>query len=961
MSVSEILIRGARVHNLKNLSLSIPKNKLIVITGLSGSGKSSLAFDTLYAEGQRRYVESLSSYARQFLERMDKPDVDFIQGISPAIAIEQKVNNRNPRSTVGTSTEIYEYLKLLYARIGRTYSPVSGQEVKHHSISEVVDFILSMEENKTVKILCPYLFKNKKQKQKELELIQQKGYSRVMLENTSYLIHEITDKINFPMPDELFIEVDRLVVKKNDEDLNIRMADSIQSAFYEGDGFCAVTHDKGNIHRFSSRFECDGINFEKPTVQFFSFNTSYGACPVCEGFGSVLGISEDLVVPDKTKSIYDGAIACWKGEKMSEWNDRLVRNSTKFNFPIHRSWQELKQEERNLIWNGNKYFKGLHDFFNYLESESYKIQYRVMLSRYRGKTTCHECKGGRLRKEASWVKLLFSTDKQIHKISISEINELPVTQIVELFKNIMLNNEEKKIAKRILLEIQNRLQFLLDVGLDYLTLNRLSSTLSGGESQRINLATSLGSSLVGSLYILDEPSIGLHPRDTQNLIQALKKLKSLGNTVIIVEHDENIIRSSDQIIDLGPGAGSLGGEIIFQGEIGKILTNEKSLTGKFLSGNMKVSLPGSRRKSNSFIEVFSCTKHNLKNIRTKFPLYCMNVVTGVSGSGKSTLVMDILAQQMSAYLNYQSEKSNMYGNLKGDISQIDAIEVMTQSPLGKSSRSNPATYVKAWELIRELYAELPQSINAGLKPSSFSFNVDGGRCPDCKGEGFTTIEMQFMADIRLKCDTCNGKRFTPEVLEIQFSEKNVYEILEMTIEDALSFFKDVTLPQQQKNSLYNRHISSLCRNIVDRIRPLQDVGLGYLRLGQSTDTLSGGEAQRVKLASFLNANTDRIHTNVTVNPGKRLFIFDEPTTGLHFQDVAQLLKAINSLVDMGNTAIIIEHNLDMIKCADWVIDLGPEGGEEGGYVLFEGTPEEMLSVKKNHTAYFLKEKWEKGV
>ena len=921
-----IYIKGARVHNLKNIELKIPRNKFIVITGLSGSGKSSLAFDTLYAEGQRRYVESLSSYARQFLGRINKPEVDFIKGIPPAIAIEQKVNTRNPRSTVGTSTEIYDFIKLLYARIGRTYSPISGKEVKKHNVTDVVETIFNLPEGTKVQILAPVQIPENRTFAQHLEILMKQGFSRIEEKGKIVRIDELlAGKLQNKKKINLLI--DRLMVN-NDEDTVSRAADSIQTAFYEGKGACIVQifeNDNIRTQTFSNRFEADGMSFTEPSVHLFSFNNPVGACPRCEGFGKVMGIDENLVVPNKSLSVYEGAIACWKGEKMGWWRDQLVYNADKFDFPIHRPYYDLTEEQRQLIWTGNEYFKGLDDFFKMLEKENYKIQYRVMLSRYRGKTVCPVCKGTRLKKEASYVKVGGKT--------ISELVLMPIDELYDFFANLKLNEHDTKIAKRLMIEIISRLKFLNDVGLSYLTLNRLSSTLSGGESQRINLATSLGSSLVGSLYILDEPSIGLHSRDTDLLIKVLRNLQKIGNTVIVVEHDEDIIRAADEIIDIGPLSGINGGEIVFQGSPDQLLKDEKSLTMQYITGIKKIELPKRRRKWKKYIEIVNAYENNLKNISVKFPLGIMTVVTGVSGSGKSSLVNNILYAAINKKINGYGQISTNFERLDGDTDSIKNVEYVDQNPIGKSSRSNPVTYLKAFDEIRKLFADLPASKINNFKTAHFSFNVDGGRCEECQGEGEIKVEMQFMADVHLVCEACKGKRFKDEILEVKYNGKNIYDILELTVSEAIDFF--------------SKEKSTLNKKIVKKLQPLADVGLGYVKLGQSSSTLSGGESQRIKLASFLSKENDELTT---------LFIFDEPTTGLHFHDVKKLLQAFNALIDKGHSVLIIEHNPEIIKSADWIIDLGPEGGKQGGNIVFEGTPEDIIKCKKSYTGRFLKEK-----
>ncbi|KHJ39774.1 UvrABC system protein A [Pedobacter glucosidilyticus] len=924
-SVNNIIIKGARVHNLKNLDVAIPKNKLVVVTGMSGSGKSSLAFDTLYAEGQRRYVESLSSYARQFLGRMNKPDVDYIKGIAPAIAIEQKVITSNPRSTVGTSTEIYDYLKLLFSRIGKTISPVSGTIVKKDSVTDVVNYISALPEESTVTILCPLHPHNNRTLKEELAVLLQKGFARVVFKGEIKKVEAILEDASIKneyLADEhaILILIDRVVTNQEDETLS-RIADSVQTAFFEGKGDCFVDYSDDRKH-FTDRFELDGIKFEEPTPNFFSFNNPYGACPKCEGYGKVIGIDEDLVIPDKSKSIYDGAIAPWRGEKMREWLDKLIKNASKFDFPIHRPVSQLTVAERKLLWKGNKYFEGLDEFFKYLEEQTYKIQYRVMLSRYRGKTNCPDCLGTRLRPDAAYVK--------VNGFSITDLVLMPLEKLLEFFKYIELDEQQQKISKRLLLEITNRVVFLNEVGLGYLTLNRLSNTLSGGESQRINLATSLGSSLVGSVYVLDEPSIGLHPRDTNRLIGVLKSLRDVGNTVLVVEHEEEIMQAADHIIDIGPEAGTQGGNLIFEGSYQQILKDEKSLTGKYLSGREAIAIPKSRRKPVDFIEIKGARENNLQNINVKFPLNVLTAVTGVSGSGKTSLVKRVLFPALQKVLgNYSGEQTGLYDGIEGAYDLLTQVELVDQNPIGRSSRSNPVTYVKAWDEIRALYAAQPASKAAGLKPAAFSFNVEGGRCDVCQGEGEVKIEMQFMADIFLPCEACGGKRFKQHVLDVTYKDKTVSEVLDLTIDEALIFFES-----EQK--------------IINKIKPLADVGLGYVHLGQSSNTLSGGEAQRIKLASFL------IKGN---NSHKNLFIFDEPTTGLHFHDIKKLLKSFEALIEQGNTIIVIEHNMDVIKCADWVIDIGPEGGDKGGDLVFEGTPEELIKQKKSYTGEYLKERF----
>jgi len=944
-----IIIKGTRVHNLKNLDVAIPKNKLVVVTGMSGSGKSSLAFDTLYAEGQRRYVESLSSYARQFLGRMNKPDVDYIKGIAPAIAIEQKVITSNPRSTVGTSTEIYDYLKLLFSRIGKTISPVSGNLVKRDSVTDVINFIMTLPNDTQVTILCPLYPHNNRSLKEELAVLMQKGFVRVeylqklsrietLLEDMSivddgqWLKEEVkgekaTNESATSAHQAVRIVIDRITKNEEDETYS-RLGDSIQTAFFEGKGDCYVRYQQPDAEQeterfFCDRFELDGIKFEEPTANFFSFNNPYGACKRCEGYGKVIGIDEDLVIPDKSKSIYEGAIAPWRGEKMREWNDKLISVALKFDFPIHRQYNQLTEKEQRLLWTGNKHFRGLDEFFAEMEAQTYKIQYRVMLSRYRGKTTCPECKGSRLRQDASYVK--------IDGKSITDVVLMALDKALDFFSNLQLNETDAKVGKRLLMEITNRLLFLNDVGLSYLTLNRLSNTLSGGESQRINLATSLGSSLVGSIYVLDEPSIGLHPKDTQRLITVLKSLRDVGNTVLVVEHEEEIMKAADHIIDIGPAAGTHGGELIFTGTYDEIIKDDNSLTGRYLSGKEQIAIPDHRRKWHDYIGIKGARENNLQHVDAKFPLGVLTVVTGVSGSGKTSLVKRILAPALQKTLgNYSGEQTGSYDSIEGDYAKIEQVELVDQNPIGRSSRSNPVTYVKAWDEIRNLFAAQPVAKAAGLKPSAFSFNVEGGRCDVCQGEGEVKIEMQFMADIFLTCETCGGKRFKQHILDVTYNEKNVSEVLGMTIDEALEFFK-----KEPK--------------IIAKIKPLVDVGLGYVQLGQSSNTLSGGEAQRIKLASFLVKGN---------NAHKTLFIFDEPTTGLHFEDIKKLLKSFDALLDHGNTIIVIEHNMDVIKCADWVIDIGPEGGDKGGKVVFEGLPEDLIKVKDSYTGQFLKERFD---
>ncbi len=936
-----ISIKGARVHNLKNIDVEIPRNKLVVITGLSGSGKSSLAFDTLYAEGQRRYVESLSAYARQFLGRMSKPEVDYIKGIPPAIAIEQKVNTRNPRSTVGTSTEIYEYIRLLYARVGKTYSPVSGKEVKKHQAKDVVDYVLTLPENTRFAILAPFGFKEDRTLVQQIEIFHKQGFTRLEVNDELVKIQDVLE--NPQMLDginekKILLMIDRLAVQLNDSDFVSRTADSVETAFFEGNGTCVLKiyqEDKPVIKHFSKRFEADGITFEEPSEYTFSFNNPVGACPTCEGFGNVIGIDPDLVIPNKALSIYDDAVACWKGETMGEWKKQLIYNADKFKFPIHKPFYQLSKEEKELLWAGNQYFGGINAFFKFLEENQYKIQYRVMLSRYRGKTICPECHGSRLKKQAQYVK--------IGGKAITELVLMPVSELKEFFNNLKLSEHESIVANRLLIEINKRIQFLLDVGLGYLTLNRLSNTLSGGESQRINLTTSLGSSLVGSLYILDEPSIGLHSRDTHLLIKVLRQLKALGNTVIVVEHDEEIIRAADYIIDIGPDAGRLGGEIVFEGkaspspseggeQFSPLGEAKGGYTLKYLSGEEKIEIPKQRRKWNNYIEVVGASENNLQNIDVKFPLNVMTAVTGVSGSGKSSLVRTVFYPALKKYYGGVSDRTGNFAMLRGSMKLASDIEFVDQNPIGRSSRSNPVTYVKAYDEIRKLYSEQQLSKQMGYTPGHFSFNIEGGRCEECQGEGTITVEMQFMADLTLECECCHGKRFKADILEVLYKGKNIYDILEMTVSEAIDFFQSGSGNTEKK--------------ISKRLQTLEDVGLGYVKLGQSISTLSGGESQRVKLASFLGLE----------KPEPTIFIFDEPTTGLHFHDIKTLMKAFDALISRGHTVIVIEHNMDVIKCADHVIDLGPESGDKGGYIVAEGTPEEIAKNEKSITGKFLKEK-----
>ena len=958
-----IIIKGARVHNLKNIDIEIPRNQLVVITGLSGSGKSSLAFDTLYAEGQRRYVESLSSYARQFLGRMSKPEVDYIKGIPPAIAIEQRVNTRNPRSTVGTSTEIYEYIKLLYARIGKTYSPISGELVRKHEADDVVEAAMGFVDNTKLMILTTIIPTEEKTLAEQLQSLSLQGFSRVVVNDEIIQIEEFKKNLSELSKDsDVYLLVDRMVVEHTQTAIS-RLTDSVETAFFEGNGVCvlkvisplipiAIGTPKGDLKKsedilsltsqdlletqllyFSKKFEADGMEFEIPTVHTFSFNSPIGACPVCEGFGRIIGIDEDLVVPNKTLSIFEDAVVCWKGEVMSEWKKTLIHSASKFNFPIHKPYYELTDAQRQLLWTGNKYFEGLNTFFKYLEASQYKIQYRVMLARYRGKTICPECRGSRLKKEASYIRI---SDK-----AISELVLMPITGLKYFFDHLQLDEQDAAIAKRLLVEIENRIHFLLDVGLGYLTINRLSNSLSGGESQRINLATSLGSSLVGSLYILDEPSIGLHPRDTHLLIKVLKQLRDLGNTVVVVEHDEEIMRAADYLIDIGPNAGRLGGKVVYQGNPNLATSTkaesashdiENSYTLKYLLGLEKIAVPFQRRKWNNFIEVIGARENNLKGIDVKFPLNVMTVVTGVSGSGKSSLVRNVFYTALKKHYGGVADRTGQFGTLKGSMLLANDIEFVDQNPIGRSSRSNPVTYIKAYDEIRKLFGDQQLSKQMNYTASHFSFNTQGGRCEECQGEGTVTVEMQFMADLVLECEHCHGKRFKQDVLDVMYKGVNIFDVLEMTVDQAIEFFTENTGHTEKK--------------IVKRMKPLQDVGVGYVKLGQSSSTLSGGESQRVKLASFL-ANE---------KPEPTIFVFDEPTTGLHFHDIKTLMKAFDALIAKGHTVIIIEHNLEVIKCADHIIDIGPEGGEGGGNLVFEGTPEEIIKCKASYTGKFLKEK-----
>ena len=922
-----ISIRGAKVNNLKNINVDIPRGKLVVITGLSGSGKSSLAFDTLYAEGQRRYVESLSSYARQFLGRMSKPECDFIKGIPPAIAIEQKVSSRNPRSTVGTSTEIYEYLRLLYARVGKTYSPISGQLVKKHSVEDIIQCMLTFPVGTKLLVLAPVTPREGRTLAEQLDIDMKQGFARVEVNREIMRIEDFLMKLqgeDCPKHTNIHLLIDRLSAGSDQATIS-RLTDSAETAMYEGDGSCMLRFYQSDgstqLFTFSTKFEADGITFEEPNDQMFSFNSPIGACPECEGFGRVIGIDEQLVIPDRTLSVYDGAVVCWRGEKMSEWLKEFLREAPEHNFPIFTPYYELTQEQKDYLWHGPREKVCIDTFFKMLEENQYKIQYRVMLARYRGKTTCPTCHGTRLKKEASYVK--------VGGKSISELVDLPIHDLQAFFRSLELDEHDAAIAKRILTEINSRIQFLMDVGLSYLTLNRLSNSLSGGESQRINLATSLGSSLVGSLYILDEPSIGLHSRDTDRLIKVLRQLQQLGNTVVVVEHDEEIIRAADYIIDIGPNAGRLGGEIVYQGDMKDLQSGSESHTVRYLLGEETINLPIAYRPWNNYIEVKGAREHNLKGIDVRFPLNVMTVVTGVSGSGKSTLVRDIFFRALKREYSESSERPGEHLSIEGDIRMVKDIEFVDQNPIGKSTRSNPVTYVKAYDEIRKLYAEQPLAKQLGYTAGYFSFNTEGGRCEECKGEGTVTVEMQFMADLVLECESCHGKRFKADTLEVKFQGQNIYDILEMTVNQAIEFFTEHNQPK-----------------IVKKLRPLQEVGLGYVKLGQSSSTLSGGENQRVKLAYFLSQEKSQ----------PTIFVFDEPTTGLHFHDIRKLLAAFDSLISRGHTIIIIEHNLDVIKCADHVIDLGPEGGDRGGHLVVTGTPEEVARCNDSYTGQFLREK-----
>ena len=920
---NSIYIKGARVHNLRNIEVEIPHNKLVVVTGLSGSGKSTLAFDTIFAEGQRRYVESLSAYARQFLGKINKPDVDIITGIAPAIAIEQKVNTRNPRSTVGTTTEIYDYLKLLFARAGHTFSPVSGQEVRCFSVDDVAARILARDGQRVV-IGAPLVLGEGQGIIEKLTLLLSEGLMRVYTGGEVRLIEDVLPGIGpDTRADEIRIVVDRMRVA-TDEDSQTRIRDSVARAFSYGGGICEIVTDEG-VREFSSRFEADGIEFERPSEHLFSFNNPLGACPRCEGYGKVIGIDEDLVIPDKSKTIYEDAVACWRGETMRKWKQQLVENASKFGFPIHTPFHELTPEQKRLLWRGNEYFHGLDEFFEYIDSERRKIQFRVMKARYTGKTACPECGGSRLRKEALYVRVGGKT--------IADLVAMPVDSLIAFFAGLELDEHDTKTASRILVEIRNRLQYLADVGLGYLTLDRLSSTLSGGESQRINLSTSLGSNLTGSLYILDEPSIGLHPRDTNRLIGVLKQLRDLGNTVIVVEHEEEVIRAADRIVDIGPKAGYNGGEVVFSGTLPQLLKSKKSLTADYLTGRREIAVPATARGWSNSITVKGARENNLRNVDVRIPLGVMTCITGVSGSGKSSLAKGILYPALRRLLYDTGVKPGDFDGLTGDVQLLKSVEMVDQNPIGKSSRSNPVTYIKAYDEIRKLFSDQPYAQHNGLGASAFSFNIAGGRCEECQGEGMIKVSMQFMADVELVCEACGGRRFRDEVLEVKYRGKSIYDVLEMTVDDAIAFFGE----ESKKNAT--------CRRIVERLQPLQDVGLGYIKLGQSSSTLSGGESQRVKLASFLTKDSAQ---------GGVMFIFDEPTTGLHFHDISKLLAAFNALIQRGHTIVVVEHNMDIIKCADWIVDLGPEAGTAGGRVVFEGTPRELEKCTESHTGKFLR-------
>ena len=923
-----IHVKGARVHNLKNIEVQIPHNELVVITGLSGSGKSTLAFDTIFAEGQRRYVESLSAYARQFLGKINKPEVDFITGIAPAIAIEQKVNTRNPRSTVGTSTEIYDYLKLLFARIGHTYSPVSGREVTSHTVADVVNYIVALPPHTRILVTAPLILGEGQGLIEKLTLLSGDGFQRVYIAREVLFIEDVVQQAErYNEARDIRIVIDRAKVSAEEELLS-RLGDSVSTAFNTAGGMCdiVIQNPEGDrVEHFSSRFELDGIRFEHPSEHMFSFNNPVGACPRCEGYGKVIGIDEDLVIPDKSKTIYEDAVACWRGETMRKWKQQLVENASKFGFPIHTPFHELTPEQKRLLWRGNEYFHGLDEFFEYIDSERRKIQFRVMKARYTGKTACPECGGSRLRKEALYVRVGGKT--------IADLVAMPVDSLIAFFAGLELDEHDTKTASRILVEIRNRLQYLADVGLGYLTLDRLSSTLSGGESQRINLSTSLGSNLTGSLYILDEPSIGLHPRDTNRLIGVLKQLRDLGNTVIVVEHEEEVIRAADWIVDIGPKAGYNGGEVVFSGTLPQLLKSKKSLTADYLTGRREIAVPATARGWSNSITVKGARENNLRNVDVRIPLGVMTCITGVSGSGKSSLAKGILYPALRRLLYDTGVKPGDFDGLTGDVQLLKSVEMVDQNPIGKSSRSNPVTYIKAYDEIRKLFSDQPYAQHNGLGASAFSFNIAGGRCEECQGEGMIKVSMQFMADVELVCEACGGRRFRDEVLEVKYRGKSIYDVLEMTVDDAIAFFGE----ESKKNAT--------CRRIVERLQPLQDVGLGYIKLGQSSSTLSGGESQRVKLASFLTKDSAQ---------GGVMFIFDEPTTGLHFHDISKLLAAFNALIQRGHTIVVVEHNMDIIKCADWIVDLGPEAGTAGGRVVFEGTPRELEKCTESHTGKFLR-------
>lgn len=927
----DIFIKGARANNLRNIDLSIPKNQLVVVTGLSGSGKSSITMDTLFAEGQRRYVESLSAYARQFLTRMKKPDVDYIRGICPAIAIEQKVSTANARSTVGTLTEIYDFLRLLFARVGKTYSPISGERVKKHEVSDVVDYLLALPAGARVQLLAPLPHKYQDRLlRQELQLLMQKGYTRVQWDGALVHIEEVLaandkrldQRVAEVGAEAVLILVDRFAIDPGDAENTKRMADSVQTAFYESEGECRVDTLDGNVKAFNNRFELDGITFLDPTPQLFNFNNPYGACPTCEGFSLVMGIDEEKVIPDKSLSVFDGAVSCWKGEKYGEWLNYFLEQAHKFDFPVHKPYQDLSREQMRVLWKGNAHFPGIDGFFKELEEKTYKIQNRVMLARYRGRTLCPDCEGSRLRKEAAYVK--------INHTAIGQLVDVPVDELLPWFEQLQLDEFEQHVGRRLLLEIVNRLRFMNDLGLGYLSLGRLSNTLSGGETQRINLTRTLGSNLTASMYLLDEPSVGLHPRDTARLVEVLKRLRDLGNTVVVVEHEEDVIKNADYLVDIGPEAGVHGGQVVFAGPYQGIHSEAAdSLTARYMSGRLQIPLPERRRKANAFIEIKNARQNNLQGIDVRIPLNTLTVISGVSGSGKTSLVKDILYPALKRHFGDPVTKApGLHSGIGGDLKQLSGVEFINQQPIGKSSRSNPITYVKAYDAIRNLMANQGVSKLRGYKPAHFSFNVDGGRCDNCKGEGEIIVEMQFLADVRLECEECGGKRFKPEVLEVQYKGKNIFEILALSVEEALSFFADN-------------------REIISKIKPLNDVGLGYVQLGQSSSTLSGGEAQRVKLASFLSKENDSDHL---------LFIFDEPTTGLHFHDIRKLLDAFNALVEKGHTVLVVEHNLEVIKSADWVIDLGPDAGKNGGQLVFAGRPEELATAEGSLTGYFLREK-----